>query len=1118
MSNPTHPLRFVGRLIRAVTLLTGILALPALTWAGDISGVVIDTNSGSFLRGADVRIAELGRATSTGRSGDFRFVNVPGGAYTVTVNFIGYAEVSQTVQVPESGTATPRIAVGSEVVELEEFRVEGYREGKSLALQQKKTSDNIRDILSADSVGQLPDRNVADALVRLPGVSVDMDQGEGRFVAIRGMAPSLNNVTINGATTANPGVAGRNGRAMPLDVIGSAQISQLEVIKTLTPDMDAQGLGGTVEIKTPSAFDKEKGFFLGSFEGGIATEPDDSPYRGEVSYGNRFGPDKKLGIALSANYEWRPYKNDRVDIRWDQDDFPTDYDNDGIAEGEVADFAYPADLEVVPEFGNRQRIGFTARIEYKPNEDTEFYINTIYNQFTEWENGIEITNEGDRLDYDDDQAYLEDAGLRSDRLVPFLTSPTTGYFPTVDAIQHRIGVNKTEQALANVTFGGKKHWGNLTLNAELTYSYAKEEDIFNNQIQFRGRFDDNEMVLREGDAPITDFNGMPLPFLLDPEGDGLRYDPENPRIANIDGPNEGDPVPYYFDITNPLATSVLPRVVANDPSRLAARRNRIDDSLVEENTYIPKVDVQWDTDNFFGTGNSGYIKAGFKYFSRHRIIDDNSYRPVFCLENADPVDCISDEDVGVRPTPADFPNSTVPSNNTLGVYDTGFQLSFAPFNESMGGTNPTASNTLFPFVVNEVESAENNIEDDYDIDEKILSLYGMASVDVGEKLTLMGGVRVEMTDVEVAANQFTAFFDFEDDFGSNPPCDTFVEGVDSYCLEKNKATFSYDDVFPNVQLTYRITENLQLRMAYTGSIGRPNFEDTAPVTRMETTLDEDGVLDEVRARVRNPSLVPYLANNYDISLEYYTDWGAAFSVAGFHKEIDNPIYSFESRDRDYSDPDDGFLDKDPNGDGMLSTVADAALVIEDKCACTVDLGFLNPDDLVNEVRIEGIENADHGRVTGIEFAATIPFTFLPEPLDGFGFDGNASFISSEVDIKARAGQGVQDPFFEQPGQIMNAAIWYQKGRFQGRVAVRYQSESFDEVDDPASQFTDRYEAEREQWDAQASYRLNDHWSVYFNVNNFTDQRDIRWFGRNPNRLNTVEQFGSVWRFGVRWNY
>ena len=798
--------------------------------------------------------------------------------------------------------------------------------------------------------------------------------------------------------------------------------------------------------------------------------------------------------------------------------------------------------EILSSSGNRQRIGFNTKIEWKPNEDTDFYLSGIYNKFSQWFEGLESGIEGDRLDYEEDQQYLIDAGSREDRLSPFAISPSRVVYPTLDQVQHRSEVENKTQTLFNLTLGGRKRWGNLMLAGEFTYSFAQEEDDeFENQIQFRGRLRDGEMHLRPAsliadpnnsgdDAPITSFHGIEVPRMLDPEGDGLRYDPDNKRLAEIDGPTGGDPIPVISDTSGTLPGLFAPPSAWTDLSRFAHRRNRIDTSIVEENTFIPKVDLRWDTSNFLGTGHNGYFKVGIKYFDRNRVIDDNSHRPIFCQEGVDTDTCYNRENVfrngeRIRISGAEIPNLTVPSRVSLGFYDEGVEISVPqPFQESMGGANPAGNTTLFPFAINEVESSENDIEDDYDMDEKTLSYYAMASVDVGEKLTFIGGVRFESTDVTVTANQWTRFDDFGDDIGALP-CDNFDSGRDStFCLQTSQSTFDYDDMFPNFQGIYRITDNLQLRGAFTVTTGRPNFEDAAPITRFEVALDEpregDGlaVLDEVRARIRNPSLSPYYSHNYDVSLEYYSDWGALFAVAAFHKEIDDPIFTFEARDRDFSEPDDAFLPTDLNGDGTHSTVADATLVIQDKCDCTVDTSFVQAGDIVNELRMEGVENAEHGRVTGVEFTAQVPLTFLPNPLNGFSIDANAAFLSSEFDILERRDSDFQTPFFEQPSQITNFALSYQKGRFQGRVAVRYQSESFDEVADPNDPFTDRYDGEREQWDAQASYRISDRWTAYFSAQTFTNEREIRWYGRNPNRPNRIADFGAVWRFGVRWNY
>ena len=130
--------------------------------------------------------------------------------------------------------------------------IAGQRSSLRNAIAAQEKADNIISVISSDDIGGLPDKNAAEALARLPGVSVQRDQGEGRYVSVRGLGPDLNAVTINGALVPSP-EAGR--RAVALDVLPAGLIRSLEVSKTLMPDQDATSLGGTVEVKTLSAFD-----------------------------------------------------------------------------------------------------------------------------------------------------------------------------------------------------------------------------------------------------------------------------------------------------------------------------------------------------------------------------------------------------------------------------------------------------------------------------------------------------------------------------------------------------------------------------------------------------------------------------------------------------------------------------------------------------------------------------------------------------------------------------------------------------------------------------------------------------------------------------------------------
>src|SRR5688500_5776460 len=238
----------------------------SLTSAASLTGRVRDETSNSSLLGATVTLRELNRTTSTSTGGEFSLGNIPAGTYTLTVSSLGYADQTQSVTVSETGTAPLEVVLKSDIIELGKFVVEGTREGQARALQQKRAAANILDVVSADAVGKFPDGNAAEALRRVPGVSLEIDQSEGRFVVVRGIDAALNNVTLNGQSIGSPAEQGRRGLAMgsvPADLI-----SRLEVVKAVTPDMDGNAIGGSINIVTQSPFDRAEPFFNGSVSRG----------------------------------------------------------------------------------------------------------------------------------------------------------------------------------------------------------------------------------------------------------------------------------------------------------------------------------------------------------------------------------------------------------------------------------------------------------------------------------------------------------------------------------------------------------------------------------------------------------------------------------------------------------------------------------------------------------------------------------------------------------------------------------------------------------------------------------------------------------------------------------
>ena len=150
---------------------------------------------------------------------------------------MGYNDTTLNVTVSAGLTERLNIALPSQTTELSGVTVTGYLQGQAQALNQQKSADNIKNIIAADQIGRFPDPNAAEALQRIPGVNIERDQGEGRYVLVRGLAPQFTNISVNGEQIPSPEA---DVRFVALDAIPADQLASMEVTKALTPDMDGR--------------------------------------------------------------------------------------------------------------------------------------------------------------------------------------------------------------------------------------------------------------------------------------------------------------------------------------------------------------------------------------------------------------------------------------------------------------------------------------------------------------------------------------------------------------------------------------------------------------------------------------------------------------------------------------------------------------------------------------------------------------------------------------------------------------------------------------------------------------------------------------------------------------
>lgn len=325
---------------------------------GLVSGTVKDA-TGMTLPGAVLKLDRFNRYTVSDNNGYFEFLNVPAGSYRVEVEYLGYEPAVLEATVTAGGNAVVDFVLQEGAQEIGAVVVMGDQaRGQVKALNQQKTNVNVSNVISADQIGRFPDSNIGDALKRVPGIAMQNDQGEARNIVVRGLASELNSVTLNGNRI--PSAEGDN-RKVQMDVIPSDMIQTIEVNKTLTPDMDADAIGGSVDLVTRAAAGGQR--ISLTLLGGYNPIRTGATGSGSFVYGNRFFNDR-LGVVLSASYMNKDYGSDNIEAVWAQDD-----------EGNV----YVEEMDIRKYDVQRIRRSATLNIDWKIDSRNTIAADLMYN-------------------------------------------------------------------------------------------------------------------------------------------------------------------------------------------------------------------------------------------------------------------------------------------------------------------------------------------------------------------------------------------------------------------------------------------------------------------------------------------------------------------------------------------------------------------------------------------------------------------------------------------------------------------------------------------------------------------------------------------------------------------
>lgn len=339
----------------------------AVSAEGIVTGRVVNEKTDIGLRGARVTIAELSWVAESGLNGDFTFNAVPAGEYTLQVDYIGAKKNSAKIDVDDDKTTLARIEIYPTADSFENVLVLGSSASLNKALNRQRSARAIKSIVNADAIGQYPDANTSEALQRLPGVSVENDQGEGRWVRVRGLGPEFNAVSINGSRVPSPNAG---NRAVALDVIPSDLLESLEVTKTLTPDMDADSLGGAINVQSLSAFDRDQSFYKLTAESHYDQHTAQYSPKFAIAGSKKFavgGDTENFGAAAALSW------------------FSRDFGSDNVETGGAWNGGALEELEQRDYTINRERTGFSLNLDYKPSANTDVYLRSLYSEYTDKE-------------------------------------------------------------------------------------------------------------------------------------------------------------------------------------------------------------------------------------------------------------------------------------------------------------------------------------------------------------------------------------------------------------------------------------------------------------------------------------------------------------------------------------------------------------------------------------------------------------------------------------------------------------------------------------------------------------------------------------------------------------
>lgn len=968
-------MKFRAPLILFTSVLCGSVTAGAQS-TGSIEGRVLNATNSIALAKARVSLDGARQEVMTDESGTYRIGAVPAGLARVTVSFVGMEPESATVTVPAGGSANLDFKLSlanrsQEIIKLGAFEVAASRtmSAKAVAMNEQREAPNLKNVVTTDEFGDRGQENIGNVLLFIPGVSIG-NQGIHPFdVSVRGLPGNTTGLTIDGGEVATT----RDERAANLRGVPFANVSRVEVTKVPTPDMPAQGLGGSVNLITRSGLDSSRPVF--SYQtyltfhdahglslqtnrmGHIKKGPGNNPKWRQPSFDLNYSApiNKNLAFTVGAARSWRAQP--RVD---DTDRGPNWDLVRGVMLSQTDNTLPQTNVSLSGHLGVDWRIG--------PND-----ILSLSASKRSYEQVISRVNLGVNF------------GAGATGNATFVQGAATAVGSVSQAVDFRTEGYDTDQLSARYQHRG------AVWKIEARAAWSQSEEFAKSSPL--GTF-------RSSGTTITGLS------IRGEDSDGWLFRKLSAVTAT------GAPV----DIYNGANYSISQATDNPLKRRGGAASGRID--LTRDFSGAAPFSVK--------TG----IAVNRKDYDRQSWLKTWSFRP----NGATDV-------VSRRAGNFDVFDPEITGDTKYGVPYREMSLVYL---YRLFEKNPSW------FVLNEAGEYQSRVLGSREYAELVSAAYVRFDLRLLEsKLWLVGGVRFERTDGEGSGPQDDINAQFQRDAAGR-----FVTGANGqrvpittdelqlaklrYQERGTRAERDYSDFYPSLNAAYKITDNLLLRAGYARTIGRPSFAAITP----GVTISSADVLSPT-IRVSNTGLLPWTANNYDLTLESYFLKGGTGSIGVFRKDIRN----------------------------FFGSISQAATPEVLALYGIPDTGTYGNYSLVTQL------NSGNAEVTGIEFSYKQLLTFLPHWARGLD-----AFVGY---TKIRRNGGAVADFSNFTPESWSAGLTFARGRFLLTNTVSYRSEqqqSAVAVSATVPAGTFQYLGALTRWNIYGEYNFRPWMSFYFSVN------------------------------------